>query len=59
MLDRVSPKRHGRGSVAQHGGQGRRYNTFRQTLPRNVFECTKEFMRVDLVSQSCEEIEPL
>lgn len=41
MLDRVSPKRHGRGSVAQYRGQVGRYNPLKQPLPRNVFELCK------------------
>ena len=41
MLDLVSPKRHGRGSVAQYRGQGGRYNPLRLPLPRNVFELFK------------------
>ena len=51
MLD-VSPKRHGRGGETQFRGQGLRYLSFQKPLPRNVFERTKEIMRVDLGAQS-------
>lgn len=58
MLDLVSSKRHGKGSVVQYWGQRRCYIPLRQPLPRNVFELYKGDHASGSGRGACGEIEP-